>query len=385
MVGSRTNSGLRVLVVGGGIGGLTAALVLAREGHAVKVLERSARFAPAGAGIVTAVNASTILTGLGVDLAGHGHVLDRMEVQRRDGGLLSAMELGAMRARLGPSFTLSRPALHEALVAAVPAGVELALGRSVEALAADEAGVRARTDDGSEGRFDLVIGADGIHSRVRGLTVGEVPLRYSGVTCWRTICANPGVDRAIEMWGGRERVGLVPLRDGQLYVFLVRACERRAAPLSWEGIRAAFGGFGGHVPAVLGAMEGAALLHHDLEELEAPVWGTGRVLLLGDAAHAMTPNQGQGAAMAIEDAVALGLALRGGVSGADARYVAMRHGRVRKVQVDSRRIGVVAHWSNPLGVWVRDALVRLTPRRAAERHLEGLVGPGIELARGLAG
>jgi 2-polyprenyl-6-methoxyphenol hydroxylase-like FAD-dependent oxidoreductase len=104
------------------------------------------------------------------------------------------------------------------------------------------------------------------------------------------------------------------------------------------------------------------------------------VLLLGDAAHAMTPNQGQGAAMAIEDAVGLERALRAGAEGALDRYVELRHDRVRRVQLDSRRIGEVAHWQSGLARWMRDGLLRLVPDRVTSAQLERLVAPGVALA-----
>jgi 2-polyprenyl-6-methoxyphenol hydroxylase-like FAD-dependent oxidoreductase len=99
--------------------------------------------------------------------------------------------------------------------------------------------------------------------------------------------------------------------------------------------------------------------------------GGDRVWLLGDAAHAMTPNQGQGAAMAIEDALAIGLALRPGLAGAHARYVAARHARVRKVQLDSRRLGAMAHWRNPLARAARRPVGARWPGRNTAAHPPG--------------
>ena len=142
-----------------------------------------------------------------------------------------------------------------------------------------------------------------------------------------------------------------------------------------------FDGFAGEVHDVLlRALEDLPPLHHDLEELEAPLWGRGRVVLLGDAAHAMTPNQGQGAAMAIEDAVGLERSLRDGASGALERYVALRHARVRRVQLDSRRFGEVAHWQSPMARWMRDSLLRIVPERVTSAQIERLVAPGVALA-----
>jgi 2-polyprenyl-6-methoxyphenol hydroxylase-like FAD-dependent oxidoreductase len=200
------------------------------------------------------------------------------------------------------------------------------------------------------------------------------------VTCWRGLAPNPGFTRAIEAWGGEERVGVVPLRDEQVYFYLVRSAPERAPELAWpEGFRAAFGCFRGGIEDLFAGLREAPPLHHDLCELDAPVWGRGRVLLLGDAAHGMTPNQGQGAAMAIEDALALARALARGAEGALGSYAAQRHDRVRRVQLDSRRLGEIAHWRSPLARAARDRLMQLVPASVGLAHYRRVVDPGLAL------
>lgn len=370
---------MNVLIVGGGIGGLAAAIALSRAGHRVTLAERAERFAPVGAGIVMAPNAAKILASLGVDVSSRGFALPSLDVVNVDGKVLSRIDVSRFVGEYGPIWALSRPALHEALLDAVPAGVELRPGRAVTALrdAGDEVEV---IFDGATERYDLVVGADGLRSKVREAVFGTAELRYSGVTCWRGIAKYSGLERAIEAWADGARIGVVPLLDGEVYYYLVRSAPRRAPELSWpEGFREVFGGFGGEVKRLFDSLESAPPLHHDLEELDAPVWGKGRVLLLGDAAHAMTPNQGQGAAMAIEDAVALAHALGGGFAGALDRYVARRHDRVRAMQIDSRRIGEVSHWRNPLARALRDGLMRLMPDSATEAQYRRVVEPGLSL------
>jgi 2-polyprenyl-6-methoxyphenol hydroxylase-like FAD-dependent oxidoreductase len=372
---------MKVLIVGGGIGGLTAASALSRAGHAVTLTERAEVLSPVGAGIVLAPNAARLLEALGVDLGAVGAPLRSMTVRDSHGQALQVLQNERYAARWGPTFSLARPALSQALAAALPRGVELCLGHAFHSLNATDGHVEA-TFGAQTRSFDLLIGADGLHSAVRQHLMGEWPLRYSGVTCWRGVVANPGFEGAVEVWGGAARIGVVPLAAGRLYFFLVLVAPRRAPSLAWaSGFDDAFGHLRPAVPGLFEAMEGPPPLHHDLEELERPCWGRGRVLLLGDAAHAMTPNQGQGAAMAIEDAYAVTHSLQGGAVGALERYRALRHQRVRRVQLDSRRLGEVAHWQHPVGCALRNALMKALPAKLGALQFQRLVEPGLSLLK----
>ncbi len=372
---------MRIVVVGGGIGGLAAAIALGREGHQVTLLEKQPAFSPVGAGIILAANALAALRALGVEI--EGQALRALELHDGEGRTLSSLE--PQQAGFESPVALTRPRLHDALVRALPPSVGLRLGAPLLGLEVGADGATVTVEGGAPLEAELVVGADGIHSRVREHVVGERRLRYSGTTCWRGLTRNPGLKGALEAWGGAARVGAVPLLDDQLYYFLVLTAPARSAPLSWpQPFRDAFSGLRGPAAEVLASLRESPPLHHDLWELEEPCWGAGRVPLLGDAAHAMTPNQGQGAAMAIEDALALAIVARGQAAGLVERYAALRGRRVRRVQLQSRRIGAVAHWRSPLARRLRDALLRVVPERSARRQLRALIEPGLELARSYA-
>jgi 2-polyprenyl-6-methoxyphenol hydroxylase-like FAD-dependent oxidoreductase len=232
---------------------------------------------------------------------------------------------------------------------------------------------------GKSRHFDFVVGADGLYSTVREvLTQGQI--RYSGTTCWRGLTQNPGFEHGLELWGGKVRLGAIPLRGGELYYYLVKTARRREPPLSWPfGFQSVFGSLGTAFEMLASTLHAAPPLHHDLEELTTPTWGCGHILLLGDAAHAMTPNLGQGAAMAIEDAFALSDALADGIKGAIVRYRSLRERRVRKVVLDSRRLGAIAHWENPIACFARDTAIRLVPAFLANAQYRSLIVPGLAL------
>lgn len=375
---------MNLLVVGAGIGGLSFAIAASRLGHRVVLAERAPRPTGVGAGIVLAPNAHVALASLGVDVSTRGQRLGAMFVTDAAGRVLTRLDASGLPEGMGVIWALSRPDLHDLLAEALPPGVEARFGTSVEAVRPLADGVEVELGGHTE-RFDAVIGADGLRSRVREAVLGAVPVRYSGVTCWRGIVENPGLDAAIEAWGGPARVGAIPLRGGRLYYFLVLTAPPRAPMPAWPAdFRAKFAHFSGEPGRVIAALDGPPPLHHDLDELDAPAWGRDRVALLGDAAHAMTPNQGQGAAMAIEDALALAGLLDGGPAGLAERLAAARQERVRKVQLDSRRFGEVAHWENPLATWVRNTALRLVPAAAGRRQYAQLVEPGLGLVRDAA-
>ncbi|MGH2499104.1 MAG: FAD-dependent monooxygenase, partial [Candidatus Limnocylindria bacterium] len=233
--------------------------------------------------------------------------------------------------------------------------------------------------DGSQADYDLVVGADGIRSAVRELAFGANPPRYAGYTCWRGVVKCPaGVDRQIEMWGRGRRFGLVPIGNGLLYFFATKNAPP-AEPDSLAGrverFRAGFAAFGGHVPDVLAQLERPdGLLRNDLEEVVQWPWARDRVVLTGDAAHASTPNMGQGAAMALEDAVVLAdeLAKRP-LAEALPAWVARRRRRALFIQTQSRRIGWMGQLEHPLACALRDLAVRALPDRLAARTLDRLL------------
>ncbi|MFT5696398.1 MAG: 2-polyprenyl-6-methoxyphenol hydroxylase-like FAD-dependent oxidoreductase, partial [Myxococcota bacterium] len=342
-----------------------------------EIVERAESWAPVGAGIIMSVNAMRVVRGFGIadDLAERGFELGRGSITDENGISLGSSNFEILRADHGPTIALHRAALHEGLLSACD-GVPIALGTSVASLSQTGEGVDATLTDGRQERFDLVIGADGLRSRVRELTFGEVPIDYSGYTCWRLIVKSPLEQVEMrEMWGTGQRFGIAPIGDEQLYCFAVANAPRgEADPIDGRlaRFRKRFAGFGGQVPEVLAALKyDEELIHNDLEEVTVGHWFDGRVALLGDAAHAMTPNMGQGAAMALEDSAVLveELCKVGPVASSLARWVARREPRVRWVQNQSRRIGRIGQLQSRVLCRLRNAATRLAPDRAADGAL----------------
>jgi 2-polyprenyl-6-methoxyphenol hydroxylase-like FAD-dependent oxidoreductase len=219
---------------------------------------------------------------------------------------------------------------------------------------------------------------------VRELLFGEEQLVYSGYTCWRCVVDLEAERVELrEMWGRGKRFGVVPIGGGRTYCFATSNAPRgRADPLDGrlERFRERFAGFEGQVPDVLVALQSPEdLIHNDLEERAEGPWHDGRVGLIGDAAHALTPNMGQGAAMALEDSMVLVELARAGLPAEQLlpRLHERRAARVRWVRDQSRRIGRMGQLEGRLGCGARNALLRLVPDSASTSALRRMASQAI--------
>ncbi len=374
-----------VIVVGGGIGGLTLAAGLQRRGVDAHVYERAPALAEVGAGLTLWANALYALDKLG--LREHlPPIRERnLEGAIRDwrGRVLMAASAGELNDRYGEAnIAVHRAELQQSLYRAVAPGT-VHLGMPCTGFEEEGAGVTARLENGDSVRGRLLVGADGIHSAIRTQLHGDQPTRYAGYTAWRGIAdfdyarLEPG-----ETWGRGTRFGSVPIGNGRVYWFAT--ANAPAGAKSPEGekqrLRTLFGNWHAPISELIEATPATAILRNDIRDRK-PIaqWGRGRATLLGDAAHATTPNMGQGACQAIEDAEALVHYLTGG-SGGSGDTVALRayeHERARRTAMivnQSWRIGSVAQWSNPVAVALRNRIVRSIAGRMQERQLAPVVG-----------
>ncbi|WP_370416439.1 FAD-dependent monooxygenase [Streptomyces fradiae] len=375
--------GRTAVVVGAGIGGLAAAVGLRRIGWEVTVLDRAPVLADAGAGISLAANGIRALDALGagaaVRAAGRGQYTGGTRTP--DGSWLARMDGAALERALGsPIVGIPRAELHRLLREALGAGGAPRTGATVTDAVTLPGGKRARvtlhTAEAVEA--DLVVAADGVGSRLRAALFPAHPGPvYSGSTVLRAITDRP-LDLRTDFeitWGRGAEFGHIAFADGRAEwhaVLNAPAGVRPTDPLAV--LRRRFAGWHAPVPELLAATRPEAVLHHDITELATPLpsFTAGRVVLLGDAAHAMTPNLGQGACQALEDAVVLAAELDGAadVAAALARYDAARRPRTTAVAAAARRAGRMGQQlSHPLAVPLRNALLRLAPSGAAVRAI----------------
>ncbi|GGD46268.1 FAD-binding protein [Erythrobacter arachoides] len=303
-----------ILVIGGGIGGLTAAIALRRDGHRVTVIEKDPTWSVYGVGIIQQSNVLRAMADLDLldDYLSASVPFDKVAIHLPDGTRVAEVPMPRLVEGYPPSVGISRPALHKVLGDRTKAaGADVRLGVVAESIEDDGDGVTVGFSDGRSERFDLVIGADGLYSHTRSAIMPGAPRpQFTGQAVWRYNLPRPADLDALHVYNGPTGIGLVPMGPETMYIF-VTTPEPGNPRYDTDGIAQAMRGKLAHAaPQIRALAEGITrdegVVYRPLETmlLEGP-WHVGRVVLLGDAVHATTPHLGQGAGMAIEDSIVL--------------------------------------------------------------------------------
>ena len=334
---------LRILIVGGGIGGLALARALRQRSLGAEIVERAVEWDRAGTGLYLPANGVRALRRLGLDASvrTRGCEITRQRVLDHRGRLLVDIGLDEIWGSTGPCLAVHRGALHELLRDGT--GASIRLGTTIETVSDGTGGVQVRLSDGSTGEYDLVVGADGVHSSVRKLLFDAVAPRHVGQMSWRVVIDGgpPITSWTVMLARGRAFLAL-PIGGGRLYCYADLSSPGTRDPTEGSVRRLVelFADFGEPVAGILGGLSPTSALHFSpIEEVPSGTWSRGRVVLIGDAAHATSPNMAQGASMAMEDALVLAEVLASGqpVVTSLAVFESRRAERVRWVQEQTHR------------------------------------------------
>lgn len=373
----------RFAVLGAGIGGLSVAIAMQRKGFQVSVYENASQIKPLGAGLGMAANAIKAFyeIGIGDEIVKAGKVLKSLAIKTADGSILSHADSEKISQKLGVAnnFSIHRADLHEVLLKELQPGT-LHLNKGCIDVQQDNDGVTIAFHDGTSVRTDYAIACDGIHSVVRKKLLPEIPLRYSGYTCWRAVIEHVPVgfdfNATTETWGREGRFGIAPLSNNRVYWF---ACinapqsdpEKKAFRI--KDLLNCFGKFHDPIPQLLNLTNDDQLIWGDIVDLRPLTkFAFDKIVLMGDAAHATTPNMGQGACMAIEDAAVLAnvLALENDPEKAFKIFEQKRIKRTTRIVNSSWTIGKMAQEKNPFLAGVRNVAMRMMPARVTERQIK---------------
>ena len=315
MTGNLSKHLNRLLIVGGGVGGPAMAIRMAENGVKVDLVDSEKNWGAAGTGVTLSPLTARALCDLGFAkaLMERGHMHDTVTLCDPVGNVLKVMTTPRLHAPDVPAEGgIMRPALHEIMAARMrELGVSIRTGTTITELEQDAAGVDVVFTDGTAGRYDMVVGADGLFSSMRRRIMPDATApSYTGQVCWRAQLSKPRHWDGGRMFFGQVKVGFTPCGKDQMYMYLLE----NAATKPWyedkdllPRLRTLLAPFGGELGDIRDALdESVPILARPLESVlvDGP-WFVGRVMLVGDAAHATTPHLASGAGMAVEDAIVL--------------------------------------------------------------------------------
>ncbi len=363
------NGSNRAIIIGGGIGGITAAIALQQAGFDATVYERAEELQEVGSGLPLWTNALRAL-----------HKLELNDIYETLGATVPAGSISAWRGEILADLTTEEHLKRLGIINMVVHRAELLawllealgkdrvqLGTTCTGFTQDATGVCVQFADGREARGDVLIGADGLHSTIRAQLFGVTKPRYAGYACWRGLAHITRTGLETWAWGKGYQFGITPMSKGRAYWFAQRytpeGAQDKAIGRKRE-ILEMFHDWHDPIPAVIEATAETDILRNDIyESVPLRHWSRGRVTLLGDAAHAMTPNLGQGACQAIEDAVELGECLNKDtdIVAALKHYETRRAKRTNRIALLARLIGQVVQLENPAASGVRNAIMKSIP------------------------
>lgn len=367
---------MKVNIIGAGIGGLTTAIALKKKNIDSQIFEQAKEIKPVGAGIILANNAMQIFDKLGLrkEIASSGNPISSMNITDRQLRPISKINLRHFERKYGvKNIAIHRGKLQQILASKLEG--KLKLNHKLKNVTNSNELYHLEFENQLNSTTSNIIGADGINSVIRNVIFNEGEIRDSHQLCWRGV-ANYSLPKEFsnelnEAWGLGNRIGFVKIDDYKVYWYALIS-SRHNVELSNEELRYQFANYHPVVGELIQQTPSKSIHKAKIEDLK-PIrsWCKENVCLIGDAAHATTPNLGQGACQAIEDAYYLGLLFdKMDVASSFKKFEQLRLSKAKEIVNTSWRIGKIAHWKNPFAVKFRNSLMKLTPAKMSLRQSE---------------
>jgi 2-polyprenyl-6-methoxyphenol hydroxylase-like FAD-dependent oxidoreductase len=371
-----------ITILGGGIAGLSTAIALKNAGIETMVFEAAAEIKAVGAGLGLGANAIKAFKVLGIaeEVMEAGRFLPSFTVYNQKGKQITKTDSVSVSKKYGlDNFTIHRADLHSLLLSKINPGC-IKTNKRVQTIEQNENNIILHFQDGTVHETDYLIAAEGIHSIVRKHLLPESKPRYAGYTCWRAVIDNTKLqlNECSETWGSKGRFGIVPLAGNKIYWF---ACVNASANDSVMknftvlDLLDQFAGYHHPIPSILKETKNENLIQADINDIK-PInrYAFNNILLIGDAAHATTPNLGQGACQAIEDAVILAAEIEknNDIVTAFKQFEQMRMKRTHWIINTSLLTGKIAQLENKFLIRLRNFLFSHLPKRINEKQFQKL-------------
>jgi 2-polyprenyl-6-methoxyphenol hydroxylase-like FAD-dependent oxidoreductase len=367
-------------IIGGGIAGLATAISLNKIGINTLIFEAAPRIRAVGAGLGLGANAMMAFKKINLldEVINEGRILNSFSIYDQNGKLITKTDNKKISEKFGVNnFTIHRANLHQLLISKINPKT-IYTNKKVISVDQNNDSIKLQFQDGSTHETEFLIAADGIHSSIRKKILPDVQLRFAGYTCWRAVIDNSklNLNESCEIWGLGKRFGIVPLANNKIYWFAcVNSTQNNSnmAKYKISDIKKKFVEFNGSVQTILDETKNEDLLWNDIIDIK-PInhFAYNNILLIGDAAHATTPNMGQGACQAIEDAVIISDEIIKNRKLKEA-FINFENRRLKKthfVTNTSWNIGKIAQIENKLLAYLRNLVFHLTPQKINEKQLE---------------
>ncbi len=356
-------------IIGAGIGGLTTAIALEQKGFTVRIFEQAEHIKPVGAGIILANNAMQVLKKLGLKnvIEQHGNTISSMNITKSNLKLLSKIDLSYFeRKHNTKNVAIHRGKLQQLLVNTLKT-TTIFLNHRLIAIAKNDEGFDLEFQNGERINSTIVLGADGLNSRVRQYLFPKSNIRHANQICWRGVTDYELPiqlrNELNEAWGKKERFGFVQIAANKVYWYASKSFKNNPSEFSVDRLDDYFSKYDFIIKDLIKSTKKEHINTAELSDLEPThLWFKDGICLIGDAAHAATPNMGQGACQAIEDAYVLSECLDQYESAsAFITYQKLRVPKAHKIVKTSWTVGKIAHLSNPLLIGLRNQILRCTP------------------------